>query len=235
VADDVRDIKITAPNGPLEAMVSVPDGSGPWPGVVVVHDAIGYSPDNRRTTARISAEGYVTITPNLFSRGRVRCITSAFRSLFTRTGPTVDDILAAREHLLGMPECSGPVGIVGFCMGGQFALLLSPRGFAASAPFYGTPLPRGLDEALDASCPVVASFGRRDPLGIGAGERLTKVVEARNITADVKVYPDVGHSFANQLPAQPLLRITGFGYDEAATEDAWSRVFAFFDTHLRAG
>ncbi|MGA5466489.1 dienelactone hydrolase family protein [Mycobacterium sp. NPDC050041] len=216
-------------------MVSVPEGSGPWPGVVVVHDAIGYSPDNRRTTARISAEGYVTITPNLFSRGRVRCITSAFRSLFTRTGPTVDDILAAREHLLAMPECSGPVGIVGFCMGGQFALLLSPRGFAASAPFYGTPLPRSLDEALDASCPVVASFGRRDPLGIGAGERLTKVVEARNITADVKVYPDAGHSFANQLPAQPLLRITGFGYDEAATEDAWSRVFAFFDTHLRAG
>ncbi len=231
----MRDIKITAPNGPLEAMVSVPDGSGPWPGVVVVHDAVGYSPDNRTTTARISAQGYVTITPNLFSRGRVRCITSAFRSLFTRTGPTVDDILAAREHLLAMPECSGPVGIVGFCMGGQFALLLSPRGFAASAPFYGTPLPRGLDEALDASCPVVASFGRRDPLGIGAGKRLTKVVEARNITADVKVYPDAGHSFANQLPAQPLLRITGFGYDEAATEDAWSRVFAFFDTHLRAG
>jgi carboxymethylenebutenolidase len=235
VPDDVRDIHITAPNGPLEAMVSVPDGSGPWPGVVVVHDAVGYRPDNRTTTARICAKGYVTITPNLFSRGRVRCITSAFRSLFTRTGPTVDDILAAREHLLAMPECSGPVGIVGFCMGGQFALLLSPRGFAATAPFYGTPLPRGLDDALDAACPVVASFGRRDPLGIGAGKRLNKVVEARNITADVKVYPDAGHSFANQLPAQPLLRITGFGYDEAATEDAWSRVFTFFDTHLRAG
>jgi carboxymethylenebutenolidase len=43
----------------------------------------------------------------------------------------------------------------------------------------------------------------------------------------------VGHSFANKLPAQPLLRITGFGYNQAATDDAWSRVFAFFEEHLR--
>jgi len=78
----------------------------------------------------------------------------------------------------------------------------------------------------------VASFGRRDPLGIGAPARLRRVVEEKGITADIKVYPDAGHSFANQLPGQPLMRITGFGYNEAATEDAWSRVFAFFGEHL---
>ncbi|MGV0800007.1 dienelactone hydrolase family protein, partial [Mycolicibacterium elephantis] len=59
-------------------------------------------------------------------------------------------------------------------------------------------------------------------------------VAAKNIPADIKVYPDAGHSFANKLPGQPLMRITGFGYNEAATEDAWRRVFAFFAEHLRA-
>jgi carboxymethylenebutenolidase len=79
---------------------------------------------------------------------------------------------------------------------------------------------------------IVASFGRRDPLGVGAPARLRKVVDEKGIAADVKVYPDAGHSFANKLPGQSLLRITGFGYNDAATEDAYRRVFAFFNEHL---
>ena len=78
----------------------------------------------------------------------------------------------------------------------------------------------------------MASFGGSDPLGKGAPERLREVTARKNITADIKVYPGVGHSFANELPAQPLIRIAGFGYDRDATEDAWSRVFAFFGEHL---
>lgn len=72
------------------------------------------------------------------------------------------------------------------------------------------------------------------PLGVGSAGRLRKVVDDKGITADIKVYPGAGHSFANNLPRQSLLRITGFGYNEAATEDAWTRVFAFFDEHMRA-
>jgi carboxymethylenebutenolidase len=135
---------------------------------------------------------------------------------------------------LAMAECTGAVGIAGFCMGGQFALVMSPKGFGASAPFYGTPLPRHLDETLDGACPIVASFGRRDPIGIGAADRLRKVVEDKGIEADIKVYPHAGHSFANKLPGQPLIRITGFGYNESATNDAWNRVFSFFGEHLSA-
>jgi len=229
----VTTIKINAPAGPLDALLSVPDGSGPWPGVVVVHDAIGYGPDNEATSARIAAAGFIAITPNMFSRGgRARCITRVFRELLSQRGRALDDILAARDHLQSMPEYTGAVGIVGFCMGGQFALVMSPKGFGASAPFYGTPLPRNLSATLDGACPIVASFGRRDPIGTRAAARQSKVVEAQGITADVKVYPDTGHSFANKLPAQPLLRIVGFGYNEAATEDAYRRVFAFFNEHL---
>ncbi|MBN3453561.1 dienelactone hydrolase family protein [Mycobacterium sp. DSM 3803] len=228
-------ISLATPDGPIDALLDTPEGSGPWPGVVVIHDAIGYGPDNEATSARIAGAGYLAITPNLFARGgRARCITRVFRDLLTQRGTALDDILAARDHLRSLPDCTGTVGIAGFCMGGQFALIMGPRGFAAAAPFYGTPLPRHLDETLDASCPIVASFGRRDPAGIGAPKRLRKIVEAKNIPADIKVYPDAGHSFANQLPAQPLLRVAGFGYNEAATSDAWARVFAFFGEHLQA-
>jgi carboxymethylenebutenolidase len=228
-------IELPTPDGPIDAELGTPNGPGPWPGVVVVHDAFGYGPDIESISNHIAAQGYLALTPNLYARGgRARCITRVFRELLTQRGRALDDILAARDRLQSMPECSGAVGIAGFCMGGQFALILAPQGFGASAPFYGTPLPRHLRETLDGACPIVASFGRRDPLGAGAPQRLRRVVEHHNIAHDIKVYPQAGHSFANKLPAQPLLRVTGFGYNEAATADAWARVFAFFGEHLRA-
>ncbi|MGK2902851.1 MAG: dienelactone hydrolase family protein [Mycobacterium sp.] len=228
-------IELDTPAGPIDALVDVPEGQGPWPGVVVVHDAIGYQPDNEAVSARIAAAGYLTITPNLYARGgRARCITKVMRAALTKQGPAIEDLLAARDYLQARPDCTGTVGIAGFCMGGQFALIMSPKGFGASAPFYGTPLPKNLEDTLSGACPIVASFGARDPIGHGAPAKLNKAVAAHGIAADVKVYPNAGHSFANQLPAQTLLRVTGFGYNEAAAEDAWTRVFAFFDTHLRS-
>lgn len=80
----------------------------------------------------------------------------------------------------------------------------------------------------------MASFGARDPLGFGALARLRAVTEAKGLSADIKVYRHAGHGFANELPAQPLLRVTGFGHDRTAAEDAWSRVCSFFRQHLGA-
>jgi carboxymethylenebutenolidase len=229
-------IQIDAPDGPIDALLNLPPGEGPWPGVVVIHDAVGYARDKEAINDRIARAGYVAITPNLYARGgRIRCITRVMRELAAQQGRALDDIVAARAHLQALPECSGRVGIAGFCMGGRFAIVMSPKGFGASAPFYGTPLPDNLSEVLDGACPIVASFGGRDPLGRRAPDKLREVTAAKQITTDIKVYPGAGHSFANALPAQPLLRITGFGYDEAATEDAWSRVFAFFGEHLKSG
>ena len=150
----MQTITINAPGGPIDALLSVPDGKGPWPGVVLVHDAIGYGPDNERISREVAAAGYIAITPNMFARGGMaRCVTRVMRELLTKRGRALDDILAARDHLLALPQASGAVGIAGFCMGGQFALVMSPKGFGASAPFYGTPLPRDLSETLDGACP----------------------------------------------------------------------------------
>ncbi|WP_428339334.1 dienelactone hydrolase family protein [Mycobacterium sp.] len=226
-------IEIDTPAGPIDALLDVPDGSGPWPGVVIIHDAIGYGPDKESINRRVAAAGYVALTPNLFARGGwARCMTKVIREVIAQHGRSLDDVLVARDHLKALPETTDRIGIAGFCMGGQFALVMSPKGFDASAPFYGAPLPRELSETLDGACPVVASFGRRDPIGRGASEKLQRVLDDKGITNDVKSYPKVGHGFANKLPAQPLLRITGFGYNQEATDDAWKRVFAFFGEHL---
>jgi carboxymethylenebutenolidase len=231
----VTTIEIDTPAGPIDALLDTPTGQGPWPGVVVIHDALGYGPDKQAINSRIAAAGYVAITPNLYARGgRVRCIPRVMRELLTKRGRALDDILAARDHLKALPESAGHVGIAGFCMGGQFALVMSPKGFGASAPFYGVPLPSELSATLDGACPIVASFGSQDRMGKGAPEKLQQVLEQKGITHDIKAYPGVGHSFANKMPAQPLMRIGGFGYDQATTDDAWTRVFAFFGEHLRS-
>lgn len=232
----MAEIQIDAPAGPIRAIIEVPDGEGPWPSIVVVHDAFGMSEDIGDIARRCAVQGYVAIVPDLYHRGGgKKCVVGVFRALISGEGTAVDDVLAARDHLLGRDDTDNRVGIVGFCMGGGFALLLAPRGFGASAPFYGV-LPRHIDEALGDACPIVASFGQRDPTLIGAGKKLKKVLTDKGIPNDVKTYPGAGHSFANQDPdnkAAALIRVAGFGYQHEQAEDAFARVFAFFGEHLQ--
>jgi carboxymethylenebutenolidase len=228
----VADVQVTTPAGEIRAAIEIPTGTGPWPGVVVLHDALGLGDDIRTIARRIAAAGYLAIVPDLYSRGgALRCTRTVFRDLIRREGRTVDDILAARDHLVARPDCTGKIAVAGFCLGGGFALLVSPKGFGAAAPFYPS-LPASFEKVIDGACPIVASFGRRDPINLGGEKKLRAGLEARGIEHDIETYDGVGHGFANKMPGQPLARIAGFGYDEHATEAAWQRVFAFFGAHL---
>lgn len=226
-------IELPAPDGEIAAHLETPQGGGPWPGVVLLHDAFGMNADIRRNTRMLADQGYLAIAPDLFARG-ARCVPGVFRDLlFTGDGKAVRDILAALSRLRDDPACTGRVAVAGFCTGGGFALLTAPRGFDAAAPFY----PAGRDryaEMLRGSCPIVASYGRLDPVNIGRAEHLEQVLADYDVDHDVKTYPGVTHGFANQLPIEPLLRVTGLGYETEAATDAWRRVFAFFERHLKA-
>lgn len=221
----------------IEAVLEVPTGSGPWPAVVIVHDAFGMTDDVKSIARRFAARGYVALVPDLYARGgRAKCLVGVFRSLFAREGRAMDDLLACRDILLAREDTTSSVGVVGFCMGGGFALALAPKGFDASAPFYGI-LPRQIDAAMEGTCPVVASFGKKDPSLRGAGPKLEKVLQDKGVEHDVKVYPDAGHSFANDMGSGVLptvMRIAGFGYHRESAEDAFERVFTFFGDHLGA-
>jgi carboxymethylenebutenolidase len=219
--------------GPVEAVLETPEGDGPWPGVVVIHDAIGFGRDVADNTRAIAEHGYLAVAPNLFSRGKVRCVPSMIRSLLLgKDSSAVADILAARDLLRSRPDCTGKVAVVGFCAGGGFALLVSPMGFDASAPFYPALYGR-YRTLLEGACPVVASYGALDPILPGAGRRLEAALADLGVPHDVKTYPGANHSFANVTPAEPLLKVAGLGYNAEAAADAWTRIYAFFDTHLR--
>ena len=227
---------VSAPE--LKAYLAVPPvGEGPWPAVVVVHEVFGLTNDTRQQADRLAAAGYLAVAPDLFSAGGLlRCLRSTFGALMRGQGAAFGDLEATRRWLADRPDSTGRVGVLGFCMGGGFALLAATRGFDASAPNYGQ-LPTNAEEVLRGACPVVASYGRRDVALRGAADRLEGVLTGLGVPHDVKEYPDAGHSFLNRHNAGPfsvLEKVAGFNYHQPSAEDAWTRILRFFDVHLRA-
>ena len=230
----MTDVTIETPNGSIDAVLEIPAGDGPWPGVVVIHDAFGLREPHREVVHQIAGHGYLAIAPNLFARGgMMRCLRSVMKDLMAYQGQAFQDVAAAQQLLSSRSDCTSAIGIAGFCMGGGFALVASAKGFGASAPFYPPPLQRKYSAIVDGACPIVASFGERDLLNRGSGAVLEEVLSEKNIPHDVKTYDYAGHSFADRAPLQALSRITGFGENKEATADAWQRVFAFFGEHLQ--
>jgi len=234
----VPDLRIDAPAGALRAHLSRPGvAAGPWPAVVVIHDIFGLGDNVREHAGRLAAAGYLALAPDLYSRGgRLRCVRTTLRSLLSGEGDAYDDLEACRSWLAGQPDGNGRVGVIGFCLGGGFALMTASRGFQAAAPNYG-PIPRHLD-VLDGACPVVASFGARDRSLRGAATVLEVALRDRGVIHDIEEYPDAGHGFMDRYnvgPVAPLLRVAGLGYDAGSAEDAWNRILRFFAQHLGSG
>jgi carboxymethylenebutenolidase len=223
---------------PLKAYLAAPAGAGPRPGVVLIQDAIGLTKAIREHVDRLASYGYLTVAPDLYTRGgMLRCVQATMRSLTSGQGQAYDDIESARRWLLGRDGCSGRVGVIGFCMGGGFALMTASRGFDVSAANYG-PLPKNLDAALSGACPVIGSYGARDRTLKGAAAKLETALAERGIARDVREYPNAGHSFLEQFPVGPLapvLRVAGLGYEADSADDTWRRIRAFFGEHLAAG
>lgn len=224
-------------SAPLHGYVATPEREGPWPGVVMIHEVFGLDDQMRRHADRLARAGYLTLAVDLFSAGGTfRCLIATMRALSQGQGRALVDIETARQWLSDSPQCTGRIGVVGFCMGGGFALLTANSGFAAAAPNYGR-LPGDLDAALAGACPIVGSYGGRDRTLKNAAAQLETALTDHGIVHDVKEYAGAGHAFLNDAPVgprvlQPLFRVAGVGPDPEASADAWLRIEAFFEQHL---
>lgn len=234
----MAEVAIPTAQGTMPGYLARPAGGGPAPGVLVVFEAFGLTAEMQGHADRLAEAGYLALVPDLYFWGpKVRCVMATLVARTRRSGRAFDDIEAARSWLAASDECSGSVGIVGFCMGGGLALACAPKGgYAAAAPNYGE-VPSNAERALEGICPVVASFGSRDRYLRGHPDRLRRALEALGVPHDVKEYEGATHGFMNPHPGL-LPTVTGtflpLRYDQAKADDAWARIITFFDTHVRA-
>jgi carboxymethylenebutenolidase len=233
----VAEISYPVASGTLPGYLALPPGGAAsdalWPGVVVIHEIMGLTDDVRLQADRFAANGYIALAPDLFGWGATaRCLVSTVRAMAAGHGRALNDINAARRFLAGRADCTGSVGVIGFCLGGGLAILVSPDGFDVAAPNYGQ-VPKDAERRLHEACPMVASYGGRDRQLKGHAGRLDAALTVLGIDHDVKEYDEAGHGF--------LFPHTGWAaktepwlvkYDAAAADDAWQRIFAFFDRHL---
>ena len=236
-------VTLAAPGGELPAYVATPPGAGPWPGVVVLHDLVGMSADLHKQANWLAEAGYLAVAPDLF-RGNRRavCMLRMIRETVRRQGPTFADIEAVAGWVADRRDCTGKVGAIGFCLGAGFALLMAAdHRFDAASVNYGPVSSKAYTEdAFAGACPIVGSYGAKDPGNRGAGERLERILSAVGVPHDITTYPQAGHSFMNdhdrtELPFLLALqfRVSGNPFHAPSDEDARRRILEFFSRHLR--
>lgn len=240
-------INLQVPGGTMSSTMSayvvMPAGDAPCPAVVMIHDILGNTNDYRRQADWMASEGYLVIAPDLFDGGNIMgCVRSVVtHDMNAGEGELFERLEVARQWLLQHERCTGKVGVVGFCLGGGFALLLAPKDqYDAAASMYPS-MPKNLDQVLKGACPVIASFGGSDPLLKNGAAKLEKILVDEGIEHDVKEYPGCGHDFMSnryddKIPF--LIKVVAWAVgskpNAAAAEDSRKRISDFFAKYLKA-
>nr|WP_228047132.1 dienelactone hydrolase family protein [Saccharopolyspora sp. HNM0983] len=202
--------------------MALPAGSGP--GVVVIQEWWGLTDHVAEVADRLAAEGFVALAPDLYGGPTTHDAQEAARMMQELpVERAARDLGGAVDHLLGHEKSTGSaVGVVGFCMGGGFAIVLAAQQgdrVGATVPFYGVPSADGTDFS-GLTSPMLCHFGEYDrTISVDAVEQLRdEIVRQSPVAPQVHVYP-AGHAFFNDRnPA---------AYQEEAAELAWRRTLTF--------
>lgn len=212
--------------GLMESCLALPEGGGPFPGLLVIHEIFGLNENIRQIAGRFAEQGYAALAVDLFSnRNRTVCMLQAFYGMMLKPldNPVLADLQSSLAYLGELPEVDASrLGAVGFCMGGGYALQLAvtAQGLKAASVFYASN-PRPL-EAVARACPIVGSYPEKD-FTADAARRLEAELTKHDIPHDLKIYENTLHSFFNRQRT---------GFEVEASRDAWQRMLSFFKEYL---
>lgn len=210
--------------------LAVPEGEGPFPALVLIHEWNGLTDRVRHLADDFAAEGYVTLAADLF-RGRTGSNPEENRALTSEVNDDPEAMIAnldaAVAYLKDRPDVTGRVGAMGWCFGGGVALSFGLDGanHEATAIFYGR-LVDDPEELARMDHEVYGTFAEEDG-GIPPEDvrRFEEALREAGIENDLHIYDAVGHGFWLRVDGDPETR------SEPAL-DAWQRLKAYLDRTL---
>lgn len=216
-------------NGNIKAYYPRPSHiSGKLPAVLVVHENRGLNPYIEDVARRLAVANFIALAPDgLTSVGGYPGNEEKGVQLFATVDKPkmTEDFIAAAYWLKERPECSGKLGVVGFCFGGGMANTLAVRmgaDLSAAVPFYGAQPPA--DEAAKIKAPLLLHYASEDQRITSKWPAWEEALKANHVTYEGFVYQGAQHGFHNDTTPR---------YDEPAAKLAWQRTMDFFNKNLR--
>jgi len=215
-------------SGRIRAYLARPnDATGRLPGILVVHENRGLNPHIEDITRRLALDNFMAFAPDaLTPLGGYPGGEDKARELFAKLdqAKSREDFVAAAAVLKARSDCTGKIGVVGFCYGGGIAHMLATRlpDLAAAVPFYGTQ--PAASEASKVKAPLLVHHAENDERINAGWPAYETALKANNVTYAMYQYPGTQHGFNNDTTPR---------YDEAAAKLAWQRTLEFFTKHLR--
>ncbi len=233
----VRWDTVTVAGKPMRVYIGVPDSAPRRVGILVAQHGPGVDGFIQDAVNRLFRQGYVAAAPELFHRQPAEIKEGTTRVGMLKDDEIIADMNATLAHLKGLKEVAvGPIGIVGFCMGGRVSYLMAAANaeIKACTVFYGGnilkqwgSLPSPFDRAKDINCPVIGFFGNEDtnpsPDDVN---RIDAELTRLGKPHEFHRYNEAAHAFQNFLdPAR---------YRARPARGSWSEMLAFFAQYLRA-
>jgi carboxymethylenebutenolidase len=224
-----KDVSYKSGDETVHAIVYTPDGEGPFPGVLVIHEWWGLNDWIKEQASKLAAQGYVTLAIDLY-RGKV-ATTPELAHEISRGVPedrAKRDLHAAYEFLKSAPKVrKDRMAAIGWCMGGGYALdvALQEASLTADVINYGHLVTDG-ESLKKIHAAILGNFGGQDH-GISPDDvkKFQQTLQRDGKNVDIKIYPDAGHGFENPNNKG--------SYRAEDTVDAWSRTVNFLATTLK--
>ena len=218
-----------AGNGNIRGYLVRPaKASGKLPGVLVIHENRGLNPYIEDVARRLATANFIAFAPDgLTSVGGYPGSDEQGAKIFGQVdrGKMTEDFIASAQWLRSRADCTGKVGVVGFCFGGGMANALAVRmgsDLAAAVPFYG-----GQPQAADVpkiKAPLLLHYASLDKRINDGWPAYEEALKANRVSYTAHMYDGANHGFHNDTTPR---------YDEAAAKLAWQRTLDFFNKNLR--